>query len=192
MYNLTNRYEPFEVTIGKDIYTGKLFVPTGPPPKLGEPVIVTVRRTGFHLSIDNIVLWLRKFGSIEGTPTYRSIPKLPTVKEDTLDVLMRLKNHIPSILPAFGKKLNVQYRGQPIQCGACFCNGHVRKECKNDRISFLTYVKQIINTQKFEKSMFGCWLDYIESSDRIVDITEKTVILGTPDKTDETLINQSM
>jgi len=73
---------------------------------------------------------------------------------------MRLRKHILSTLPAYGRKLFIQYRGQPVQCSGCLEPGHLRKECKNPRSNWGAYVRSIFATGKVPQEFFGTWSTY--------------------------------
>jgi len=141
----------------------------GPPPKLGEPVIVTIKRTGFHLTIDQITKWLELFGTIEGELKYLERKDIPGALEDTLEVLMRLRQHIPSVLPAFSKKLGVRYRGQPLQCSKCKELGHVRKVCTSDNNNWMAYVKNLVDKKLIPLDYFGSWYEYLQAREQILN-----------------------
>jgi len=146
--------------IGEAVYTGRILLNVGQAPKLGDCVTVSAVRTGFHLTEDQIAAWLLKYGKIEGTPKYRENPEVEGWVEDTLDVLMRLHKHIPSVLPAYGKKLQIRYKGQPVLCSKCLMQGHIRRNCTSTANNWMGYVKYIIETGAFSIQMFGSWYEY--------------------------------
>ncbi len=145
----------FEFCIGQDKFAGRLFRERGPPPILGEKVTVTASRFGFNIELDQIKEWLLLFGTIEGEAVYVNHALAP-VKIDTVTVTMKLRKHIPSVLPAYGRKMNIHYHGQPKICGACYEPGHVRKDCGNERVEWMAYVK-VINEGLAPLSMLGSW-----------------------------------
>jgi len=136
---------------------------------LGDQIIVTVKRTGFALSEDQIYDWLRLYGTIVGDIRHRFHPELPTVKDDYLEVLMKLSKHIPSTLPAHGKKVLVQYKGQPIQCSKCFNLGHTRKYCSSETVNWLGYIKNLKQEGYIPDLFFGVWLDYLKAHEAILN-----------------------
>jgi len=73
------------------------------------------------------------------------------------------------MLPAFGRKMFVQYRGQPIQCGMCYGPGHVRKECKNPQISWMGYVRKTLEKWQLDRKIYGVWIEYLNSHNRITE-----------------------
>lgn len=108
-------------------------------------MLVSIQRTGFHLTTDQILERLRHFGKIEGQLKYLDT-QVPGIVQDNLEVLMRLCKHIPSPLPAFSKKLHVRYSGQPIKCSNCLALGHIRKNCNSSNNNWLSFVKSLIDT----------------------------------------------
>lgn len=149
----------FDFVIGGDSYSGRLFTERGPPPALGEPVVVKASGFGFHLTAEQISDWLRLFGHIDGEGEFKD-HELAPVKTDVVTFSMRLRKHIPSVLPAYGRKLQIFYHGQPKLCGACFERNHVRKDCTNPRVDWMKYVK-FINKELAPLSMLGRWGDYL-------------------------------
>jgi len=126
----------------------------------GDIILVSVRKTGFHLTLDQIRNWLQLFGSLESPLCYLTHPRKPHMKQDSLEVLMRLRKHIFSTLPAYGRKLFVNYRGQPIQCSGCLSQGHLRKECKSERSNWGKYIRELHATKRIPDPYFGTWSSY--------------------------------
>ena len=114
----------------------------------------------WHLDDDEILEWLSLFGKVESQIEYRDRDDAP-LKTDSLTVSMKLRKHIPGILPAFGRRLFVSYRGQPIQCGKCMDLGHIRSECKQDRTEWKEYVRTQFLTGYIPKNMLGDWANLL-------------------------------
>jgi len=170
------RYSPFSYSlktftfkIRGDEFSGKIFIQQGPPPILGDRIIVTISKTGFSLTADQLRNWLSLFGTIEGNLEYKHHPKLPTIKDDICEVIMKLSRHIPATLPAYGRKVQVHYRGQSIQCSKCYNLGHVRRLCTAETSNWLGYVKQLLETRNIPESYFGVWLEHLRSHEAIVN-----------------------
>lgn len=171
-------HPPNWVTFHLSLYLVNCFMPAGH--FSGDAIVVSIKRTGFHLSEDQISDWLLLFGTLESSLVFLPHPRKPGLKQDSLEVLMRLRKHILNTLPAYGRKLFVQYRGQPIQCSGCLEPGHIRKECKNPRSNWGSYVRSIFGTGKVPASYFGTWSSYF------------TVSSATPVATAEDESNESM
>jgi len=104
--------------------------------------------------------WLQLFGSLESPLRYLTHPSKSALKQDSLEVLMRLRKHILSTLPAYGRKLFVNYRGQPIQCSGCLGQGHLRKECKSERSNWGKYIRELHATKRIPEAYFGSWSSF--------------------------------
>lgn len=152
----------FEFKLRGSSFKGKILLPLGPPPKLGEPVIVKVKKTGFKLKDDEILAWMKLYGEVSGHITYEPSKEVPEWKTDSLSIRMILRKHIPSLLPAYGRKMTVLYRGQPILCGACFQVGHVRANCQNERADWMVYVRDFLRSEVAPREMLGRWADFAE------------------------------
>jgi len=82
---------------------------------------------------------------------------------------MKLSKHIPSTIPAYGKKVFIKYRGQPIQCSKCFVLGHTRKNCPSTTLNWLGYVKSLLAENYIPKEYFGVWLEYLRVHEAVVN-----------------------
>ena len=51
---------------------------------------------------------------------------------------MKLKKDVPNLVPMYGRKVCISYRGIKKQCNSCF-GPHLRKFCKNERMSLVKY-----------------------------------------------------
>lgn len=70
---------------------------------------------------------------------------------------MKLQRHIPSILPAYGKRLYTYYRGQPILCNNCFTPGHVKRSCPNPKTNWSDHVRSVFDSRIYPSALFGTW-----------------------------------
>jgi len=85
------------------------------------------------------------------------------VGTDDYEIDIKLRNHIPEILPMNGKRVNVSYPGQPKLCRNCLCQGHIAKECSDkDKADFLDYVARILKSGLFKEDLFGSWIDTLK------------------------------
>lgn len=50
-----SRYQEFEFKVEDNTYKGSIYIPLGPPPELGDPIIITIKKTGFHLTHDQVL-----------------------------------------------------------------------------------------------------------------------------------------
>jgi len=124
------------------------------------------------LTETEILNWLKLFGSIEGEISYKYHPRLPTIKDDHFEILMKLQRHIPPTIPAYGKKVQIQYRGQSIQCSKCFELGHIRRNCSAENNNWLGYVKSLVDKKFIPDSYFGVWLDYLRAHEAVANSSD--------------------
>jgi len=157
-----SKFQEFEFIINNDTYRGTLLLNLGNEPKLGDLILITVAKTGFHFTDQQIYAWLNLYGRVEGELKYKSNPVLPGVSEDTLEVLIRLRKHVPSILPAYGKRLYVRYKGQPIQCSKCMGTGHIRRSCTSTSNNWVGYIRLFVNSGVVDNQMLGKWKEYLD------------------------------
>jgi len=100
---------------------------------------------------------------------YKDNPEVDGWCDDTLDVFMRLHKHIPSILPAFGKKLQIRYKGQPVLCSKCLNQGHIRRNCTSPANNWMGFVKYCVDSGAFSINMFGSWYEYLNDHQAVVN-----------------------
>jgi len=140
----------------------ELVVEKPPPPRLGENVTISIKRTRFKVRPEHVSRWVSLFGKIIEDPAYAEASDCPSVKCDDITMVAQLRKHIPGMLPAFGRKMFLQYPGQPILCGKCFEVGHVRKACTGEKIDWMTYVKVLYRERVAPKELFGDWIKKLE------------------------------
>jgi len=138
-------------------YQGEFVKDDSEVPLLGEEVQIFVRGTRFRLTPVQIKLWLSIFGTLIDEPGYIKDTELSHISTDDLTLRMILKRHVYGWLPAFGRKLRVSYKGQPIQCGACFGLGHVRSNCQGERVDWLKYCRILVSEFNLTTSLLGKW-----------------------------------
>jgi len=153
----------FIVNINGSTYTGEFIKDESLIPLLGEEVKIFIRRTRFRLKLDQVKDWLQIYGTIVGDLEYISDKDEPDILTDDITCRMCLSKHIPGQLPAYGRKLSVTYRGQPILCGACFSVGHKRSNCNNLRADWLVFSEALFNLEpNITSQMLGRWYDLIK------------------------------
>ncbi len=160
----------FEFELRGSKYKGKVQLPLGPPPKIGEPVVVKIKRHGFRMEEEEMLAWLKLYGEVLGQSVDENSTTAADWKTDSTEVRMILSKHIPSLLPAFGRKMSVLYRGQPILCGACFQLGHVRAKCQNERADWIVFVRDFMRSGIASREMIGRWADIVDQ----IDTNQKT------------------
>jgi len=76
-------------------------------------------------------------------------------------VQMLIKKPIPQFLPMDGKRIKVYHRGIKRICQNCFCSGHYRVNCSQERVDWMDYVDYFILESGFDEEMFGKWVQRV-------------------------------
>ena len=86
----------------------------------------------------------------------------PPLGTGNLWVNMRLERTIPQFLPIMGRKIEIYYRGINMTCNKCYEEGHRRSDCQSDKVEWLDYVKNFIESnEQIEPAMFGKWFEIV-------------------------------
>lgn len=157
--DLDDLKQDFKLLVDEDEYAGVIVPPKPPAPKLGEEVSIKIVKTRFNLNPEQINQWISQFGVIVKGATPIDADDVPSLKTDDFIVIAKLRKHIPSVMPAFGRRLLTRYPGQPLQCNACYQSGHLRAKCENPKIDWMSYVKVFLSEKVATKEMIGKWLD---------------------------------
>jgi len=147
----------FTILIDEAEFVGEKVIPRPPPAKLGEEVTIMIPKTKFAIRPFQADQWICRFGVVVKKAIYKEADDLKGITTDDIEVVAKLRKHIPGILPAFGRKMMVRYSGQPIVCGTCFQPGHLRKECTNERVEWAKYVKVFISEDVAPIELLGDW-----------------------------------
>jgi hypothetical protein len=135
---------------------------------------VKVEGVGFDLTEVQIQEWLGQFGSVlsdletevmtfedkvADSDDDENTNKMVSISRGILSCKMKIVTEIPQILPAYGRRMKVYYRGIDKQCTKCFQNDHVRANCT--RISpkpWIEYVSEFIAYyDKIPTKLYGKW-----------------------------------
>jgi len=79
------------------------------------------------------------------------------VGNGNLATRMRLSKSIPQFLPMLGRKIKVYYRGITKLCINCYKPGHIRKDCQNQTVGWITYVENFMSENNLDDSLYGNW-----------------------------------
>jgi len=154
----------FKIVIDKSTYELELIPSKAGPASIGDEVSVIVKRTRWNLNPDQVEEWLQKYGDIVKKPEFEEAPGLTKVKTDDIRCILLLRRHIPSLLPAYGRRMVVQYPGQPILCGRCLQLGHARAFCTNEQADWLRdYVPQFYAGNFVSSRMLGRWFELMKA-----------------------------
>ncbi len=103
------------------------------PAGLGQLTRITVKTNDFSVPPTKILEWLAKFGSVSANHEY--VKNSVGVRTDVLETEIALRKHIPEFLPIDSRKLLVAYPGIPKVCNHCYQVGHLKRSCKNPKLS---------------------------------------------------------
>lgn len=78
---------------------------------------------------------------------------------EAIEAEVELREHIPEWLPIKGCRARIYYHGMKIQCSNCWQLGHLSKQCKSPKGTWMDFVNYLWETGKFERSMFGHLLE---------------------------------
>lgn len=131
------------------------------PAEIGQLTKVTAK-TNFKVDIPHVLAWLRKFGNVSYTA--RFIPNSVGLNTDVIETEITLQDHIPEYLPIYGQKVLINYPGIPKVCNNCYKTGHLKRNCKSVRVSWLEHVEFMLNSGTFEAELFGSWSDLIRAN----------------------------
>jgi len=128
--------------------------------ELGNIVRVTATTNEFSVSPDDIGKWLSKFGSVSSNYDY--VKNSVGIRTDVLEVDLLLRKHIPEFLPAAGTKIQINYPGIPKACIRCYKLGHMKRNCKSQKMEWIDRVAEIRKSGEFADELFGAWIQILD------------------------------
>ena len=144
-------------------------------------------KTRYEFEATQMVDWMRSFGQLLTEPTEETEKLVLSEPEDSDDddlcsvldgdfkaglpevrgtgtykAKIKLTQPPPQYLPIYGQKVRVHYQGIRKMCTKCYRNGHIKKECKGDRVTWIEYVKSFVESHpNIPKEMYGRWWDVL-------------------------------
>ena len=85
------------------------------------------------------------------------------VGNGNLATKMRLSKSIPQFLPMLGRKIRVYYRGITKLCINCYEPGHIRKDCPNQTVGWISYVERFMRENNLDDSFYGNWRKVVDN-----------------------------
>ena len=112
-----------------------------------------------------ILAWLEQFGEVIGHLTEDTYPDSDSdgdpTGNGTYTVKMKLHSPIPQLLPMWGKRIRIYYRGVQKLCPRCFGN-HPRKHCSSEKRRWIDYVLEFMeHYQTIPNEIYGRWYKVI-------------------------------
>ena len=139
---------------------------------------VKVEWSEYSLRKDQMMAWLELYGEKAGELSEDVHPDsdsdVAPIGSGTYSVKMKLKKDIPQMLPMFGKRIRVYYRGVQKLCTKCFGN-HNRLHCRNDKVRWIDYVLKFIeDNPDIPEEMYGRWWQVVnEEFGPVISETEE-------------------
>lgn len=135
---------------------------------------VKLEGIGFDLTESQIREWLNHFGEVLSnfeteTITFtdpvvdsdedENTDRTVTLSKGTLSCKMLITEKIPQLLPAYGKRVKVYFRGMDKLCSRCYESDHHRSECKRQSPRlWLDYVCEFATCyDKIPSKLYGKW-----------------------------------
>jgi len=125
-------------------------------------VTVSIKRTRFKIKPPQAEAWIKLFGVIVTPAAFVVSSELNGIVTDEITCTVKLRKHVPNLLPAYGRKMSIRYPGQPIQCGRCMDVGHLRADCKGENVEWASYVKYFVKEKIMPVEMIGTWINIIK------------------------------
>ena len=134
-----------------------------------------------------ILAWLEQFGEPIGHITEEIYPDSDSdgdpTGNGTFTVKMKLHSPIPQLLPMWGKRIRIYYRGVQKLCPRCFGN-HPRKNCRSEKRRWVDYILDFMDHyQEIPKEIYGRWYKVVnEEFGEVIQPQDKTTEQHTEDQ----------
>ena len=114
-----------------------------------------------------ILAWLEQFGETIGHITEDIYPDSDSdgdpTGNGTFTVKMKLHTPIPQLLPMWGKRIRIYYRGIQKLCSRCFGN-HPRKNCRSAKRRWVDYVLDFMgHYTEIPNELYGRWFEVVNN-----------------------------
>jgi hypothetical protein len=138
---------------------------------------VKIEWCDYGIEEHEILAWLEQFGEVIGHLTEDIYPDSDSdgdpTGNGTFTVKMKLHSPIPQLLPMWGKRIRIYYRGVQKLCPRCFGN-HPRKNCKSEKRRWIDYVLEFMeHYQSIPNEIYGRWYKVI--NDEFGEIIQEQV-----------------
>ena len=122
---------------------------------------VKIEWTDYAIEEHLILDWLTHYGEPVGELSEELHPNSDSdadpIGNGTYSIKMRLNKDIPQLIPMWGKRIRVYYRGVQKLCSNCFGH-HPRKNCRSERVTWVTYcLKFMENHKDIPEELYGKW-----------------------------------
>ena len=127
---------------------------------------VKVEWAEYSIQKEKIVSWLELYGEPVGHLTEDVHPDSDSesspMGSGTYSIKMKLHSNIPQIIPMWGKRIRVYYRGVQKLCTNCYGN-HPRRNCKSPKVRWIDYVLSFMEKhQDVPVELYGRWKKVVD------------------------------
>ena len=135
----------------------------------------------YSIEEHEILAWLEQFGETISHLTEDIYPDSDSDGDPTgtgtFSIKMKLHTAIPQLLPMWGKRIRIYYRGIQKLCSRCFGN-HPRKNCRSNKRRWVEYVLDFMEYyQDIPDELYGKWLKVVnEEFGEIINVDSETHI----------------
>ena len=147
---------------------------------------VKIEWTEYAVQEKQILEWLHMYGEEASELSEDIHPNSDSdadpVGSGTYSIKMRLKKEIPQLLPMWGKRIRIYYRGVTKLCPNCF-GTHPRKNCRSEKVSWIQYVLRFMESNpEVPPEFYGKWWKIVneEFGEIIPDEVNQIPIEETP------------
>ena len=122
---------------------------------------VKVEWAEYSLQKEQMMEWLERYGEKAGDLSEDIHPDSDSddspIGSGTYSVKMKLRKDIPQLIPMFGKRIRIYYRGVQKLCTKCF-GKHSRLHCRNDKVRWIDYVLRFMEENPdIPERLYGRW-----------------------------------
>ena len=126
---------------------------------------VKIEWCDYSMEENEILAWLELFGEPISHLTEEIYPDSDSDADPTgngtFTIKMKLHSPIPQLLPMWGKRIRVYYRGIQKLCSRCFGN-HPRRNCRSEKRRWVDYVLDFMERyQDIPAEIYGKWLKVV-------------------------------
>ena len=118
----------------------------------------------YRLTETEVLNWCNLFGTVTSEIREEAFEEdeesdRPPIGNGTYSVLIKLQTDLPQLVPMYGKRVRLYHRGITKLCSNCF-GPHARRVCKNEKVNWLSYVKQFMNNfPETPTDYYGKWAE---------------------------------
>ena len=131
---------------------------------------VTIEGADYGLEETEILDWLKLYGETFGK-LHEDIHGLSgsgqaPIGNGNYSIKMRLDKPIPNLLPIYGKKITVYFKGIQKLCSNCY-GAHHRLVCKSRKLQWINYVRKFMeDNPNIPDDLYGKWAEIISGNIR--------------------------